>query len=499
MDKVLQCAAFDLGASGGKVILGAFDGERVSLSEVYRFSNSPILLGDHIYWDFLRLFEEVKKGLQLVHKLTGGKIASVAIDTWGCDYALLDRYDHLIENPYCYRDSRTHGMMEKAFQRMPRAEIYARTGVQLMQLNTVFQLLAMAEAYPETLDRAETFLMIPDLFNYYLTGKKVCEFTNTTTTQVYDPFTDDWNKPILQAMGIPGSIFPAIVRPGTILGDISAWLGEELGIRPTPVIAVASHDTASAVCAIPTIQKDSAFLSSGTWSLLGHEEGSPVINEYGAKNNFSCYGGVCNSWLIWKNIQALWLLQECTRVWAEQGKPYSHEDLILIASQAKPFGPILDTDDILFLTPGDFPMKIAEYCLRTGQPPPENDGAVVRSILESLAIKYRHVFDRLQEVTGKPLNQINVIGGGSRNWLLNQFTAEAVGLPVKAGPAEATSIGNIMMQLMALDELDCLSDAREVVQVSFETATFESCKTEAWEDAYGKYLEISTKSKVFNA
>jgi rhamnulokinase len=499
MDKALQCAAFDLGASGGKVILGAFDGERVSLSEVYRFSNNPILLGDHIYWDFLRLFEEVKKGLQLVHKLTGGQIASVAIDAWGCDYALLDRYDHLIENPYSYRDPRTHGMMEKAFQRMPRAEIYARTGVQFMQLNTVFQLLAMASAYPETLDRAGTFLMIPDLFNYYLTGKKVCEFTNTTTTQVYDPFAGDWNQPILQAMGIPRSIFPTIVQPGTILGDISAWLSEELGIKPTPVIAVASHDTASAVCAVPSIQNDTAFLSSGTWSLLGYEEVSPVINEFGAKNNFSCYGGVCNSWLIWKNIQALWLLQECTRVWAEQGKPYSNEDLILMASQAKPFGPVLDTDDILFLTPGDFPMKIAEYCRGTGQRRPESDGAIVRSILESLAIKYRHVFDRLQEVIGKPLNRINVIGGGSRNWLLNQFTSEAVGLPVKAGPAEATSIGNIMMQLMALGKLDCLSDARAVVQASFETATVESCKTEAWEDAYGKYLEISTQSKVFNA
>jgi sugar (pentulose or hexulose) kinase len=498
MEKTIKCVAFDLGASGGKVILGEFDGNRITISEVYRFSNNPILLGDHIYWDFLHLFEEVKKGLRLANKLTDGQIASIGVDTWGTDCALLDIHGHLLENPHCYRDARTNGMMEKAFQRMTREELYERTGVQFMQLNTIFQLLSIVDEDPGALNNVGTFLMVPDLFNYYLTGNKFCEFTNATTTQFYDPMTNAWNEPILNAMGIPRSIFPPIVQPGTIIGDLSVWLCEELGVKQIPVVAVATHDTPSAVSAVPSSEKDYAFLSSGTWTLLGHEEVAPVINKNGFKNNFSCYGGVCNSWLIWKNIQALWLLQECARIWAERGKPYSHEDLILMASQAKPFGPMIDTDDLVFLPPGDFPLKIAEYCTRTGQQPPGNDGAVVRSILESLAVKYRFTVDRLQEVVGKRLNNICVIGGGSRNWLLNRFTAEATGLTVKAGPAEATAIGNIMMQLMALKELDCLPDARKVVRSSFETSIYEACKTDAWEDAYGRYLEISTKSKKIN-
>ncbi len=270
-------------------------------------------------------------------------------------------------------------------------------------------------------------------------------------------------------------------------------------MKPIPVAAVATHDTASAVCAVPSSDRDYAFLSSGTWSLLGYEELSPVINVNGLKNNFSCYGGVCNTWLVWKNIQALWLLQECARIWAERGKTYSHEDLIIMASEANPFGPVIDTDDLIFLPPGDFPQRIKEYCIRTGQKEPGNDGAIVRAILESLAVKYRLTFDRLQEVIGKTLKTVSVIGGGSRNWLLNKLTAEAIGLPVKAGPAEATSVGNVMMQLLALKEFDCLSDAREIVRSSFETSMFEACKTDAWEDAYGRYLEISAKGKTINA
>jgi sugar (pentulose or hexulose) kinase len=499
MEKTIKCVAFDLGASGGKVILGVFNGNRITISEVYRFPNNPILLGDHIYWDFLRLFEEVKKGLRLAYKQTDGQIDSIGVDTWGKDCAFLDIHGHLLENPHCYRDPRTNGMMEKAFQKMPREELYERTGVQLMQLNTIFQLLSMVDEDPRALDNVGTFLNLPDLFNYYLTGKKFCEFTNATNTQFYDPLTNAWNERILDAMGIPRSIFPPIIQPGTIIGNLSEWLCEELGVRQIPVIAVATHDTASAVSAVPSSERDYAFLSSGTWSLLGYEEKSLVINKNGFKNNFSCYGGVCNTWLIWKNIQALWLLQECARVWTENGNVYSNEDLTIMASQAKPFGPLIDTDDLVFLAPGDFPLKIVEYCKRTGQQPPESDGAIVRSIMESLAVKYRFTFDRLQEVIGKQLNNICVIGGGSRNWLLNKFTSEAIGLPVKAGPAEATSIGNILMQLMALKELDCLPDAREVVRSSFETSTFEACKTDAWEDAYGRYLEIITKSKTINA
>jgi rhamnulokinase len=340
--------------------------------------------------------------------------------------------------------------------------------------------------------------MVPDLFNYFLTGKKNCEFTNATTTQFFDPINKNWNKSILQAMGIPFSIFPEIIEPGTLIGNLSPWLCDELGINPIPIVSVATHDTASAVSAVPTQNPGYAFLSSGTWSLLGTEEESPVINATSLKNNFSSYGGVCGTWLIWKNIQALWLLQECMRNWAASEKRISHEDIIIMASRAKAFGPIIDTDDLAFFTPGDFPSRIAEFCQRTKQEAPEGQGAIARCILESLALKYRFTFDRLQEILGKHLDRIYTIGGGSRNWLLNKFTAEAANLTVKAGPAEASAIGNVMMQLIAMRELDCLGNCRKVVEESFESAVFEANNSDAWEEAYGRYQEIILSSKTFN-
>jgi rhamnulokinase len=367
-----------------------------------------------------------------------------------------------------------------------------------MQHNTLYQLFSMVQADARVFDSIGTFLMIPDLFNFYLSGKKGCEFTNATTTQFYNVRTLTWDKDILQSMGIPPSIFPVIIPSGTILGNLALWLCRELEIKSVPVVAVATHDTASAFSAVPSTEKDFAFLSSGTWSLLGAEVPSPVINEIGLKYNFSNYGRACGTWGIWKNIQALWLLQECMRDWAGAGKNYSHEDIIRMANQAKPFGPILDSDDLTFFTPGDFPTRIVTYCQRTGQTPPEGEGAIVRCILESLALKYRYTFEQLQEVVDKRLNQLCVIGGGSRNWLLNQFTSEAIGIPLKAGPVEATAIGNIMQQLVALKEMDNLEDCRKVIQASFETDSFESSRSDAWEQAYGRYLEVIRKSKTFN-
>jgi rhamnulokinase len=493
-----NCIAIDLGASGGKVLLGQFDKSKVTIRELYRFTNTPVQLGNHVYWDFLRLFEEVKKGLKLASKAVQGPIDSIGLDTWGDDCAFLDKKGQLLGNPFSYRDPRTLGIMERAFKKISREEIYYRTGVQFMQVNTNFQLYAMIEEDPRAFDAVGTYLMIPDLFNYYLCGFKGCEFTNATTTQFLNPHTGSWDLEILGALGIPSTKFPEIVHPGIILGSLSPWLCEELDIQPIPVVAVATHDTASAVSAIPMIGKDVAFLSSGTWSLLGTEIDAPVINPMGLEHNFSNYGGACNTWLIWKNIQALWVLQECQRTWTDEGKTYSHEDVILLANQADPFGPILDSDDLAFFAPGNFPQRIQEYCTRTGQQPPEGAGAITRCILESLALKYRYTFERLQAVVEKPMNQLCVVGGGSRNWLLNKFTADVLGIPLKAGPDEASAIGNIMQQLIALGELGCLDDSRCVIRDSFQTADFEPTYSEAWEEAYARYLQVIKQSKTFN-
>ena len=498
MSQTINCIAIDLGASGGKVIVGSFNGNEVIVTEIYRFTNSPIQLVDHIYWDFLYLFNEVKKGIQLAYRKFDGKINSIGIDTWGVDYAFLDKQGQLLANPFSYRDPRTNGIMDKTFQKMPRDEIFNRTGVHFMQFNTLYQLFSTIENDPTALDSVGTFLMIPDLFNYYLTGSKFCEFTNATTTQFFDPINKNWNDPILQAIGIPLSIFPEIIEPGTPIGNLSPWLCDELGINPIPVISIATHDTASAVSAVPTQKTGFAFLSSGTWSLLGSEINSPMINSDCMEHNFSNYGGVCGTWLIWKNIQALWVLQECMRNWASEEKTISLEDIISLASRADAFGPIIDTDDLVFFTPGDFPSRIAEFCKRTGQEAPEDQGSIARCILESLALKYRFVFDRLQKVLGKQLDRIHTIGGGSRNQLLNKFTAEATGLNVIAGPAEASAIGNVMMQLIALQELESLASSRKVIKASFDNTIFQAKKSDAWEEAYDRYQKIVLKSKTYN-
>jgi len=498
MTNQLEIASFDLGASGGKVILGKFDGKRIELSEVHRFFNNPFQLRNRIYWDFLFLFEEVKKGLSHSINITNGRLASIGLDTWGVDCALLDKKGDLLENPHCYRDPRTNGVMEKVFKHIPREKLYMRTGVQFMQFNTLFQIYSMLDEDPHSFDNVGTFFMVPDLFNYYLTDIKKCEFTNATTTQMYDPYNHQWDRSLLKTLGVPYKKMAEIIKPGEILGDLSGWLCAELDIKPIPVVVVASHDTASAASAVPYDNANSAFLSSGTWSLLGSEEDSLIINEHGLKFNFSCYGGACDTHLVWKNIQALWLLQECMSVWKSEGKNYSHEDIIFIANQAKAFGPIINTDALSFLNPGDFPKKIAHECESTGQTVPQNDGEIARCILESLALKYRFTFESLQKVIGRKLDKIHVIGGGARNWLLNRFTAEATTSIVESGPYEATSLGNLLLQLIALGEIKDLKEGREVIRASFKTDISQPSEKGAWGDMYERYQKISVMSKTFN-
>ncbi|MDD5647986.1 MAG: rhamnulokinase [Dehalococcoidia bacterium] len=499
MKKTVNSVAVDLGASGGKVMLGRFDGSRITLEEIYRFPNGPIQAEQHIYWDVRRLFEEVKKGLGTAGRTA--RLDSVGLDAWGNDFCLLDGSGALLENPHSYRDPRTDGMMKRAFEKMSREDIYNRTGVQFMQHNTLFQVYSMVLDRSPQLEAAATYLMIADLFNYWLCGEKRCEFTNATTTQFYDPNKREWCLPILLAFDIPHRIMPPIAQPATKLGMLQAGVCDQLGIPSLPVIAVGTHDTASAAVAVPYnrsapsgaptgISQGSAFLSSGTWSLLGAEVGEPLINAAGLKNNFTCYGGVGGAWLVWKNIQALWVLQECMRNWEEAGQGDTLDGLIKQAEQAQVLPAVIDVDNRLFLTPGDFPPRIAEYCRRTGQLPPGDKGAIVRCILESLALKYRYTYERLPEGLGRKLDCIHIIGGGSLNTLLNRFTADAVGVPVVAGPAEATALGNFLVQLMALGEIGSLSQAREIVARSFETVIYEPGNTSNFDDAYARFLKL---------
>ena len=498
MSKSIHTVAVDLGASGGKVILGSFDGNRIKLKEIYRFPNGMTRLKNNLYWDVLRLFEEIKKGLSIAGNLQDFRLASLGIDTWGNDCCLLDKDHNLLENPHTYRDPRTDGIMEKAFDRMPREEIYRMTGVQFIQTNTLFQLYSLVLANSPLLSAAGSYLMMPDLFNFWLTGEKCCEFTDATTTQFADPNQQAWCLPILEAFDIPTGIMPPIIKAGTRLGNMDKWLSDELNIKGMPVIAVGTHDTASAVSVIPAPAEGRAFLSSGTWSLLGAEVKAPLINSEGFKHNFSCYGGVCDTFLVWKNIQGLWLLQECQRNWKEEGTEYPNETLISLAEQAKPFGSFIDPDDLLFLQPGHFPSRIDEYCIRTGQKTPKDKGAVVRCILESLALKYRLTFENLQKVLGHKLSSLYIIGGGSRNQLLNQFTADALEVPVWAGLPEATSLGNILSQLISLGEVGSLEESRQLVSASFDLTCFKTGIPGTWNEAYQRYLNILAGSHTYN-
>jgi rhamnulokinase len=489
MPKTLDLLAFDLGASGGRVVLGRFDGDRLRLSELHRFPNEPVRLPDGLHWDVLRLFAEVKRGLALCAKKYG-RPASIGVDTWGVDFALLDRGGALLGNPYHYRDSRTEGMLEEAFQRVRREEIFERTGIQFMRQNTLYQLLSMALARSPLLEAAETFLMIPDLFNYWLSGRTVCEFTDATTTQCYDPRAGGWATPMLERLGIPSHFFAEVVSPATVLGPLIPSVAEEIGLGDVPVVAPACHDTASAVAAVPAGEEDWAYISSGTWSLVGVEVREPIITPESLANNLTNEGGVAGTFRFLKNVAGLWLVQECRRAWAQQGEEYSYDELTRMAEAAPPFPAFIDPDDPSFLNPADMPRAIATYCLRSGQTPPQERGSIVRCALESLALKCRYVLDRIEEMRGRPARVIHIVGGGSRSRALCQFTADASGCPVVAGPAEATATGNILVQALALGHLSSLEEGRALVRRSFELPTYEPQHTAAWDEAYARFLSV---------
>jgi rhamnulokinase len=489
MSNQLEFLAFDLGAESGRAVLGQFDGERLRLSEVHRFPNGPVRLPDGLHWDVLRLWTEIKRGLTLAIQ-QGADLAGIGLDTWGVDFGLLDRDGALISNPYHYRDSRTDGMLEEAFRRVPREEIFAQTGIQFMQLNSLYQLLAMVVSRSPALDIAETFLTMPDLFNYWLTGRKVCEFSIATTTQCYDPRKRGWAFPLLEKMGIPIHIFPEIVPPATILGELLPSVAEEVGVSGLPVIAPACHDTGCAVAAVPAKGPDFAYISSGTWSLMGAELPEPVINEQSLAFNLTNEGGVGGTFRFLKNITGLWLVQECRRTWARQGEEFSYDELTQMAAQAKPLQSVVDPDYPEFLKPGDMPARIRAFCERTGQPVPQSKGEVIRCVLESLALKYRWVLERLEEILGRRLEPVHIVGGGTQNWLLNQFAADATGRRVVTGPIEATAAGNVIAQMMALGHIGSLAEGRQIVRNSFDVATYEPRGGAEWDEAYSRFLAM---------
>lgn len=487
-----QYLAIDIGAESGRAILGQFDGQRLELREVGRFANIPVALPDGLRWDILRLWGDVTACLRQAAE--HGPLASVGIDTWGVDFGLLDRDGVLLGNPFHYRDSRTDGMLEKAFAMVPRQQIFEQTGIQFMQINSLYQLLAMVRARSALLEVAQTFLTIPDLLNFWLTGRAACEFSNATTTQCFNPRMRNWARPLLEALGIPIRIFPEVVMPGTVLGTLRPGLAEQLGVLTLPVVAPACHDTASAVAAVPAEGDGFAWLSSGTWSIMGIEVREPVISEQSLAFNLTNEGGVDGTFRCSKNIMGLWLVQECRRTWATQGQEYSYAELTRLAEQAAPLQSLIDPDADVFLKPGDMPARIQAFCEQSGQVAPDSPGAVIRCVLESLALKYRWLLERLDAVAGQRLTVLHVVGGGVQNQLLNQLTADATGRVVVAGPVEATAVGNLLLQARALGHIGSLDELRAVVRRSFTPQRYTPNSTDAWDAAYQRLLALLPES-----
>ncbi len=486
--------AIDLGAESGRGVVGFFDGERLRLEEVHRFPNGPVRMSNRLYWDFPRLWSEAKSAISACAQQHGTNLRGIGVDTWGVDFGLLGRGDVLLGNPSHYRDPRTDGMLDEAFRRVPRDEIFRQTGIQFMQLNTLFQLLAMAVEKSPLLDIAETLLMMPDLFHYFLTGVKSNEFTEATTSQCYNPTlreTDEipggWAVPLLESLGLPTNMLGDVVAPGTVLGNLLPSVSEEVGVTDVPVIAPASHDTGAAV---PGTGDDWCYISSGTWSLMGVEIKDPLISDRTLELNFTNEGGVGGTFRFLKNIMGLWLVQESRRTWEREGVTLNYDQITQMAESAPAHISVLDPDDSSFLAPGDMPARIRAFCEKTGQSIPEEKGAIVRCALESLALKYRWVIERLEEVMGRRINVVHIVGGGSQNRLLSQWAADAMNRPVVTGPVEATAAGNILVQAMARGDVGSIAEAREVVRKSFEVVTYDPHPSDQWEDAYQRFLRV---------
>ena len=486
--------AIDLGAESGRVMAGIWNGKTIRLEEIHRFPNGPVNLADSLRWDALRLWAEIQNGLALAAKKYGKSIVSVGADTWGVDYVLLDRRDEMLGQPYAYRDARTNGMMEKAFRKVPRSEIFAQTGLQFMQFNTLFQLLAAKQRTPELLDAADCLLFMPDFIHWALCGSRVAEFTIASTSQCLHPLTRGWATGLLKKFGLPTRILPELVRPGTRLGALRPGVAERTGLRKVNVVAPPAHDTASAVAGVPTAHTGTAnwaYLSSGTWSLMGVEVKKASLSARTQELNLTNEGGLDGTYRLLKNIMGLWLVQQCKRSFDAAGRKYEYAQLAQMASKAPALRSIVNPDDVRFLNPPDMPKAIQDFCRGTRQPVPKTDGELVRCAYESLALKYRQTLGWLEELTGNRIETIHIVGGGSKNTLLNQFAADACRRPVITGPVEATALGNLLVQVRASGELASLAEMREVVRKSSDVATCRPGKSNAWDEASERFLALS--------
>ena len=482
--------AVDLGAESGRVIAGLWDGRRLRLEEVHRFSNGGVYLGETFRWDTLRLWGEIQNGLALAGKKYGKQIISVGADTWGVDFVLLNQQDEMLGLPYHYRDARTRGALERTFKKVPRAEIFAQSGLQFMELNSLYQLLAWKQHSPAILDAADTLLFTPDFLHWAMCGVKRAEFTIASTSQFVHPLKRNWSLPLLKKLGLPTHFLPKIVPPGTTLGKFRKSLAGRTGLTGVKVVAPPSHDTASAVAGVPTADTGKAnwaYISSGTWSLMGVEVQKAVLTPRALEMNMTNEGGIDGTYRLLKNIMGLWLVQQCKRSFDAAGRKYDYAELAALAAKAKPFRSIVNLNDSRFLNPQDMPKAIQEFCRETKQPVPKTEGELVRCAYESLALKYRETLGSLEELTGEKVEVIHIVGGGSQSRILNQFAADACQRPVVTGPVEATAMGNLLTQVKADGELTSLAEMREVVRASSEVQRYEPA---AWNAAADRFAEL---------
>lgn len=486
----LKMLAIDLGATSGRGIVGRYDGKKLTLEENHRFDDSSSYLAGTLQWNVMDIFENIKTSI----KLAGTDTKSIGIDTWGVDYALIGKDGRMVSSPVNYRDSRTDGIMDYAEKFMTKSELYQATGIQSMNFNTIYQLLSDMRTNPKLIDAADGFLMMPDLLGYMLTGRRVNEYTNATTGALIDPKTGDWAYDVIKKHGIPTHIFGEIVQPGTKIGKLLPQIKTEVGDIDADLISVASHDTASAIMSVPAKGENFVYISSGTWSLMGTELSSPIINKETELYNITNEGGAFGKICFLKNIMGLWIHTECRRDFAKkEGFKTSYDDLASMGEKSEPMRSIIDPDDVIFTPPGNMTGRIQDYCKRTGQPVPETKGQFVRCVFDSLALRYRNTLENIEKITGKKTPFINIIGGGSKETVLNQFTADCCGIPVYAGPTEATAIGNLVAQAIAQGELKDLAEARAMISDSFGVECYEPdmSKKSIWDAGYEKFLKLT--------
>lgn len=487
--KTYNFLAFDLGATSGRSVVGTLQNGKIEIRELTRFANGIVELHGKFYWNLLGLYEHLKEALSECVK-EGIAPDSIGIDTWGVDVVPIGKDGSLLGMPRAYRDPYTDGAPERFFEITPREEVYAKTGIQIMNFNTLYQIFAAVEEGYTPITSADRLLFMPDALSYMLTGKAICEYTIASTSQILNPRTGKLECSLLESAGVKGDIFPEVQLPGSVIGSLSDAIAAETRIGKVDVVAVAGHDTASAVAAVPAENERFAYLSSGTWSLMGIETKQPIITDESSRLNFTNEGGVDGTTRFLKNICGMWLLEQCRKEWARDGKEYSYPEIVEMSSSAEPFARFINPDDATFANPSSMLKAIEEFCLRTGQTPPQSDAEVIRTIFESLALRYREVLEMLEGMAPFAIDVLHIIGGGSKNRLLNQYTANAIGKRVLAGPSEATAIGNVMMQAIGAGAIGSLSEARQIIRSSVQTEEFLPQDSQAWDNAYQTFKRM---------